>query len=182
MPTIRVLTPSAPPGTAAAQQRLPLEFAMPAPPAVPAFRLLAADRFDPVPTPARELPPLPAWAARLSIAIAETLIGRRPAGQLVRWVSHPVMTDLQELLRHRSAGPALVGRERRSPLVLRSLRWAEPADGVAEVAAVVLGSERPMVLALRLEGLDGRWCCVAAGSPEGWALGGREDLDHDEAA
>jgi hypothetical protein len=62
------------------------------------------------------------------------------------------------------------------------MRWTEPSDGVAEVAAVVTGPRRPVVLALRLEGLDGRWLCVSAGSPDGWILGGQEVLDEDEAA
>jgi hypothetical protein len=131
---------------------------------------------------------LPAWAARLTLALVETLTGDRPPGQLVRWVSLDVMTDLHALLRnpaqslrHQQA-PGRDVRVRRSPVTLRSMRWTEPSDGVAEVAAVITGPPRPVVVALRLEGLDGRWLCVAAGSPDGWELGGRAALDEDEAA
>jgi hypothetical protein len=36
----------------------------------------------------------------------------------------------------------------------------EPADGVAEVCAVVSHGERFRAIALRLEGIDGRWRCT----------------------
>jgi hypothetical protein len=38
---------------------------------------------------------------------------------------------------------------------------AEPADGVAEVAAMVRRGARTTAVAVRLEGLDGRWQCTA---------------------
>ena len=41
-----------------------------------------------------------------------------------------------------------------------NLHVTEPADGVAEVAAVLRIENRFRALALRLEGLDGRWRCV----------------------
>jgi hypothetical protein len=43
---------------------------------------------------------------------------------------------------------------------LRSIRVCEPADGVAEVSAVVQIGPRFRAMAARLEGLDGRWRCV----------------------
>jgi len=45
--------------------------------------------------------------------------------------------------------------------VVRSLHVSAPADGVAEVAALVRRDARSTALALRLEGLDGRWQCTA---------------------
>jgi hypothetical protein len=42
-----------------------------------------------------------------------------------------------------------------------SVRLTEPADGVAEVAATVRRGRRTTAVALRLEGLDGRWQCTA---------------------
>jgi len=60
----------------------------------------------------------------------------------------------------------LAGRIDTSPTepsrgVVRSLHVSEPADGVAEVAASVRRGPRCTALALRLEGLDGRWQCTA---------------------
>jgi hypothetical protein len=46
------------------------------------------------------------------------------------------------------------------PLV-KSVRVSEPADGVAEVAAVVLRGTVYSAAAARLEGFDGRWRAVA---------------------
>jgi hypothetical protein len=41
------------------------------------------------------------------------------------------------------------------------VRVCEPADGVAEAAAVVHGPQRTRAVALRLEGMDGRWRVTA---------------------
>jgi transcription antitermination factor NusA-like protein len=69
----------------------------------------------------------------------------------------PVTTDqvyveLQKRLRRRSPGelPAL-----------RSIRVGEPADGIAEISAVIRQGERHRAVAVRLEGIDGRWRCTA---------------------
>jgi hypothetical protein len=45
--------------------------------------------------------------------------------------------------------------------VVRSLHVSEPADGVAEVCALVRRGGRSTAVALRLEGMDGRWKCTA---------------------
>jgi hypothetical protein len=41
------------------------------------------------------------------------------------------------------------------------VRVTEPADGVAEVSALVRRGLRVTAVALRLEGMDGRWQCTA---------------------
>lgn len=136
--------------------------ASPAPPAglhlVPAAHDPAADvDFGPVPTPSALLPDPRPWAARLTQALAEVLTGDRPLVQLVRWTTADVYEQLQQRLT--AAGP------RRSPAAARprlsSVRVDQPADGVAEIAAVVHGGTRATAMALRLEGLDGRWQCSA---------------------
>jgi hypothetical protein len=38
---------------------------------------------------------------------------------------------------------------------------SEPADGVAEVCALVRRGARSTAVALRMEGMDGRWQCTA---------------------
>jgi hypothetical protein len=45
--------------------------------------------------------------------------------------------------------------------VVRSLHVSEPADGVAEVCALGRRRTRSTAVALRLEGMDGRWQCTA---------------------
>ena len=52
------------------------------------------------------------------------------------------------------------GRPGAAPRV-RSLHVTEPVDGVVESCAVVQRGTRTHAVAIRLEGLDGRWLCVA---------------------
>lgn len=159
----------------------PLASGLPAVPSQPSHLALVDDDFGPVRTPTRALPPVTAWSARLASAVAEVLDGQRPAGQLVRWVSNEVDAGLRAWARAKVLHPALAqvtwGPERlptgrRQARRVRSLRWSSPVDGVAEVAAVIDGGPRPLVMAFRLEGRDGRWVCVQAGTPDGWSVGG----------
>ncbi|MGB5952326.1 MAG: Rv3235 family protein, partial [Ornithinimicrobium sp.] len=52
------------------------------------------------------------------------------------------------------------GRGHRKNLV-RSAHASTPGDGVAEVAALVVHNGRHRAVALRLEGVDGRWLITA---------------------
>ena len=122
----------------------------------------AALRFGPQPDPSAlrptgrsELPEPTVLARRLVIGVIETATGRRPASQLRHHTSPTVLAGLA-----RDAGRiSRVGTSHR-PAALHSLHVTEPADGVAEVAAVLRIGDRFRALALRLEGLDGRWRCV----------------------
>ena len=109
-----------------------------------------------------ELPspgPLAAVAVR---ALLEVLAGDRPARQLSGWVSPTLLTRLEQRV-----GNARRGRPWAA--TVRSVHVTEPADGVAEVAAVITGGTgvagqpggRCRALALRLEGVDGRWNVTA---------------------
>ncbi|WP_460524828.1 Rv3235 family protein, partial [Flindersiella endophytica] len=46
-------------------------------------------------------------------------------------------------------------------LAVRSVHVSEPADGVAEAAVHVQHGSRSRAIAVRIEGLDGRWRCTA---------------------
>lgn len=134
--------------------------ATPAPP--PDLRLLpdpaAADiadecEFGPQPTARADLCEPREWAGRFVQAVVEVMARERPATQLVRWTSRDVYDDLSQ---------RVVGATSSAPRpVVRSVHVAEPADGVAEVAALVRRGARCVAVALRLEGLDGRWQCTA---------------------
>lgn len=50
--------------------------------------------------------------------------------------------------------------------VVRSVHVSEPADGVAEVCATVQRGLRATTMALRIEGVDGRWQCTALEAAE----------------
>ena len=110
------------------------------------------------PTPGAALPEPRRWTARLAQALAEALAGHRPVQQLLPWTDEEVYATvtMRAVTARRRAGSAGVGR----PLV-RALRVSTPRDGVVEASAVVQAGRRCRALALRLEGLDGRWRCTA---------------------
>jgi hypothetical protein len=99
------------------------------------------------------------WAGRLVQAVVEVLAGDRPAAQLARWTTAGVYYDLQRTAT-RAARERSVFAHRPTADVVRSLHVSEPADGVAEVCALVDGGRRVRALALRIEDLDGRWQCT----------------------
>lgn len=112
--------------------------------------------FGPQPTSTRELPDPLAWTARLVQAVLEALSGVRPVAQLVRWTSADVYAGVQ---RRAARAPGRPGPGRRA--IVRSVRICQPADGVVEASAVVVARGRVQAVALRLEGLDGRWKMTA---------------------
>jgi Family of unknown function (DUF6459) len=152
--------------TAGVQGTLALAFvlpsgipAMPEPP--PALRLvaldtIALDEFGPRPTRRAALPAPRTWAGRVVQAIVEVLAGVRPATQLVRWTTAEVYEEISARVLAQGGDPAGPPRG-----VVRSLHVSEPADGVAEVCALVRRGARSTAVALRLEGMDGRWQCTA---------------------
>jgi len=113
--------------------------------------------FGPQRTGAGDLPDPHAWAGHIAQAVVEVLAGTRPAPQLIRWTSPEVYATVTQ--RHALAARRGVAKGRRA--VIRSVRVCEPADGVAEVCAVVLDGQRVRALAMRLEGLDRRWLLCA---------------------
>jgi hypothetical protein len=109
--------------------------------------------FDPVRTPRADLEdPLPR-ATMLARALLEALAGVRPLAQLTRWTTPEVFAQLEPLVAARGWRPWAA--------TVRRVLVAEPVEGVAEVAAVVQRGPRAGALALRLEGLDGRWLVTA---------------------
>lgn len=149
---------------------------VPAQPRLPRrlFVIETSEEFCRQPTDRDDLPPAQRWAATLAIAVVEVLHGQRPISQLVRWMTHDVLTRLHDsaLARQRSplpiprrtTGPARVPRIGRYSIT--SLRVTEPADGVVEATALLTGPGRPIALAMRLEGFDGRWLCTVLDSAD----------------
>jgi hypothetical protein len=121
------------------------------------------EEFGPQPTPRSQLPEPSVWAARLVQAFVEVDAGLRPATQLIRWTT----TAVHEAMSRRSASLPLRTAHisgRQPGEVVRSVRSSEPVDGVVEVSAVIQRGGhggRCRAMALRLEGIDGRWQCTA---------------------
>lgn len=109
--------------------------------------------FDRQPTRRQHLPPPEAFAHSIGQALVEVMWGVRPSTQVVRWTT----AEVYAVVARRSLVAVRRGlRGGRHPVVL-SCRVCEPADGVAEAALVVIAGGRVRAVALRLEGLDGRW-------------------------
>ncbi len=132
----------------------PLDRQLPFPPA----RREPADPtgFGARPTSRADLPDAAVWGRALVTAVLEALSGRRPfrqlAGHLAPAVHHGLLAAEHEtVLRQRAWARTAV---------VRSVHVGEPADGVAEIAAVVRTAGRVHAVAARLEGLDGRWRCT----------------------
>lgn len=112
--------------------------------------------FGPQATTAQDLPDPADWAGRLLRVLLEVGDGIRPAGQLSRWVTDEILgrfTRRGVLARRRL--------QRQRPVRIRALRVCQPADSVAEVAAVVDHGGRVRAVAARLCGVDGRWLMTA---------------------
>ena len=95
------------------------------------------------------------WAATLALAVFEALHGRRPIGQLTRWVDDRVQAAIA-FQRRRSAPLALA-----RPAVLRSIRVQYPRPDAAEVCAHLSLTGRSSAVALRLEIWGDHWLCTA---------------------
>jgi hypothetical protein len=104
-------------------------------------------------TPAPELPDPAPWAGRIAQAVVEVVGGVRPAQQLLRWTDPSVYRWLQA-----SAGAPRVRPQ--APTRVRSVRTCLVDEAVVEAVAVVDDGRRCRALALRFEGLDGRWVCT----------------------
>ncbi|MDQ1246770.1 MAG: hypothetical protein QG597_1138 [Actinomycetota bacterium] len=118
------------------------------------------DIFDRQPTPMSELPDPTTAVVQLAQAIVDVLFGQRALTQLNAWVTTEVLDQLRLAQRVMAGRPSAQRLEWRSPRVT-STRVTCPAPGVIEASAVVAAAPRSRALALRLEGLDGRWRCTA---------------------
>jgi hypothetical protein len=136
-------------------QPLPFRAVGPNGPSRLRLAVLPQHRFGPRPTERRELPEPAAFARRLLIAVIETATGRRSASQLSQHTTLAVQAGLAK-----DAGRISRLGTLSRPAAVHSVHLSEPADGVAEVVGIVRVGQRFRAIALRLEGLDGRWKCV----------------------
>lgn len=109
------------------------------------------DRDDhPRPTSAAELPDITRWISIFSISLLEIWTGRRQPAQLSAKCHRVIYNNI---LRN-------VGSLKSSGKVM-TLYVSEPLDGICEASITISFGERVRVLAIRCEGVDGRWLCTA---------------------
>lgn len=107
-------------------------------------------------TPASELPPARHVARALVQGLLEVLAGVRPVTQLQRGTT----VELYALLEQQVVERRRTDGSRPVTGAVRSVHVQQREDGVAEVCATVHRGHRMAAVALRLEGVDGRWCCT----------------------
>ncbi|MDQ1306875.1 MAG: hypothetical protein QG671_2707 [Actinomycetota bacterium] len=118
------------------------------------------DVFARQPTPTEELPDPLVVVPRLAQAIIDVMAGQRPVSQLMGCTSTAVYAQLAHLSSLAAETPSSARLAWHRHRVL-TVRVTQPAAGVVEASAVVRNQRRGRALALRLEGLDGRWRCTA---------------------
>jgi len=106
--------------------------------------------FAPQPTSASDLPAIEPLIQQFVHNLVEVWAGRRSALQLQSICHYKLFNEVQK-----SAGSLKeVGR-------VRKFRVTQPLDGVCEATVTVRFGERLRVIAIRFEGLDGRWLCTS---------------------
>lgn len=113
-------------------------------------------------TDRRSLPDPAPLVENLTRSVMEILSGARELEQVARWVSDDVYRNL--LIRVQASARARALKKiapYRPVFSLGTSRITYPTDYVAECVTVVHGRARSRAIAIRLEGLDGRWRATA---------------------
>lgn len=92
--------------------------------------------------------------ARIAQVLLDVMNGQRPVAQLNNMTTAPVRAQVL------TSVAGLKRDQRHRPLV-SSLRVTTPGPSVVEASVVLGNAGRSRAMALRLEGLDGRWICTA---------------------
>ncbi|MET0734405.1 MAG: Rv3235 family protein [Microbacterium sp.] len=114
--------------------------------------------FAPQRTPATALPDPEPFLRNITRGVLEVFAGVREVDQLARWLTEDAYRKL--VTRSNLAARARSARgvpARRPAHAILSVRQQSPSDGVIESVVIVQGPARTRAVALRLEGMDGRW-------------------------
>ncbi|MGF2948450.1 Rv3235 family protein [Microbacterium alcoholitolerans] len=117
-----------------------------------------SEYFAPQPTSAADLPdPVPLLRS-LTQGVLEVLAGVREVDQLARWFSEEAFRALVTRANLSARARSARGLAPTRPAFrILSIHQSSPVDSAVEAAIVVAGPGRTRAVAIRLEGLDGRW-------------------------
>ena len=139
---------------------LPYVGVLPLPPPLRLLPVTVTDDDDDevavVRTPRSDLPAPRPFAQALVQRLLEVVGGVRPVAQLRFDLTPTVFEELERVV---ATQPRPTGL-RPTARSVRSLHVQERPEGIAEVCATVVRGPRASAVALRLEGLDGAWCCT----------------------
>jgi hypothetical protein len=120
--------------------------------------------FAPQRTATEQLPDAEQFLRNLTVGVLEVLAGMRNVDQLARWLTEDpfraLVTRANLAARARSARgiPAV-----RPVHQILSIHQCSPADGVIEGTLIVQVPTRVRAVAVRVEGVDGRWRATSLG-------------------
>lgn len=114
--------------------------------------------FAPQRTSTVALPDPEPFLRNLSRGVLEVLAGVREVDQLARWLTEDAYRKLVTRSNLAARARSARGVPARRPVhAILSVRHSEPSDGVVEAVVIVQGPARTRAVAMRLEGMDGRW-------------------------
>ncbi|MFB8387866.1 Rv3235 family protein [Microbacterium sp. NPDC055910] len=114
--------------------------------------------FAPQRTSSTVLPDPEPLLRNLTRGVLEVFAGVRDVDQLARWLTEDPYRRLVARANLAARARSARGIPARRPVhALTSVRHQSPADGVVESVVIVQGPARTRAVALRLEGMDGRW-------------------------
>lgn len=106
----------------------------------------------------RSLPDPEPMCRHLARSIVEILAGVRDLDQIARWVTDDVYRHVAKRVSLARRARSAHGRSAVRPaLASGPVRLCQPADGVVEAVVVLHSRGRSRAVALRLEGIEGRW-------------------------
>lgn len=125
---------------------------------VPAGPFELSEFFAPQRTPSTALPAPEPFVRNITRGVLEVLAGVREVDQLARWLTEDPYRKLVTRSNLAARARSARGVPARRPVhAILSVHESTPADGVVEAVVIVEGPARTRAVALRLEGMDGRW-------------------------
>ena len=114
--------------------------------------------FAPQRTSSTALPEPEPFLRNLTRGVLEVFAGVREVDQLARWLTEDAYRKLMTRSNLAARARSARGVPAKRPVhTLLSVHHSSPADGVVEAVVIVEGPARTRAVALRLEGMDGRW-------------------------
>ena len=114
--------------------------------------------FAPQRTSTADLPDPETFLRNISRGVLEIFAGVREVDQLARWLTEDAYRKLVTRANLAARARSARGIPAKRPVhQIVSVRHSPPADGIVEGVVIVRGPARTRAVALRLEGMDGRW-------------------------
>lgn len=114
--------------------------------------------FAPQRTSSAALPDPEIFLRNISRGVLEILAGVREVDQLARWLTEDAYRKLVTRANLAARARSARGVPAKRPVhTIVSVHQSSPVDGIIEGVVIVRGPARTRAVAMRIEGMDGRW-------------------------